>query len=95
MLGFVRDGRPTCRRGPLGPGPAASARARLTDDVDAALWAEGVEREQLLLALAAHGVRPRIDDALAFAERSQVLLLEHEATGLGGARDDRGYDATR
>jgi len=65
-------------------GVAVIARGvrRLTDDVDATLWAEGVNLKAVLLKLAAQGIRPRIDDAQAFARRSQVLLLEHEPSGI-------------
>lgn len=55
---------------------------RLTDDVDAALWAPGVELEALLEGLARDGLRPRIPDALVFARQSQVLLLQHGASGV-------------
>ncbi len=65
-------------------GVAVTARGvrRLTDDVDATLWAEGVDVKQLLVRLAARGILPRIGDALAFARRNQVLLLRHEASGV-------------
>lgn len=54
---------------------------RLTDDVDAALWAKGVDLERLLARLEKERVLPRRPDALAFAQRSQVLLLRHEPSG--------------
>jgi hypothetical protein len=65
-------------------GVAVIARGvrRLTDDVDATVWAEGLETRSLLGALAAHRIVPRIDDALAFARRSQVILLQHEPSGV-------------
>jgi len=65
-------------------GVAVIARGvrRLTDDVDMALWADGVDLQTVLRGLAAQDIRPRIDDALAFARRSQVLLLRHGASGI-------------
>lgn len=65
-------------------GVAVIARGvrRLTDDVDATVWAEGLEIRGLLRKLAAHRIVPRIDDAQAFARRSQVLLLQHEPSGV-------------
>jgi hypothetical protein len=65
-------------------GVAVIARGvrRLTDDVDATVWAEGLELRGLLRKLAEHRIVPRIDDALAFARRSQVLLLQHEPSGV-------------
>jgi len=53
---------------------------RDTDDVDATVWAEGVEIDDLLTALAEEGIAGRIPDVEAFARQSQVLLLEHLAT---------------
>lgn len=54
---------------------------RQTVDVDATVWAEGVELEALLRVLARHGILPRIADALDFARQHQVLLLRHEPSG--------------
>ncbi|HVF58492.1 MAG TPA: nucleotidyltransferase [Thermoanaerobaculia bacterium] len=54
---------------------------RLTVDIDATVWSEEVELERLLPALARHGIEPRIRDALDFARRRQVLLLEHQPSG--------------
>jgi hypothetical protein len=54
---------------------------RLTDDVDAIVWAEGLNVSQLLRRLAAQRIVSRITDAEAFARRSQVLLLRHAPTG--------------
>ena len=54
---------------------------RLTVDIDATVWSEDVELERLLAALARHGIEPRILDALEFARRRQVLLLEHQPSG--------------
>jgi hypothetical protein len=61
-------------------GVAVIARGvrRLTDDVDATLWGDGVDLEELIRRLASNLIVPRIPDALAFARRNQVLLLRHE-----------------
>jgi hypothetical protein len=61
-------------------GVAVIARGirRLTDDVDATIWADGVDLESLLGQLAKGGIVPRIPDARAFARRSHVLLLRHQ-----------------
>lgn len=55
---------------------------RTTTDIDVALKGEGIDLALLVRHLARHGIRPRIDDAVAFARRSQVLLLEHAPTGV-------------
>ncbi len=55
---------------------------RTTTDIDVALRGEGVDLSALVRRLARHGIRPRIDDAVAFARRTQVLLLEHVRTGV-------------
>jgi hypothetical protein len=63
-------------------GVAVAARGvrRLTDDVDAVLWAEGVDLQELLSHLSKAGIVPRISDATAFALETQVLLLRHRPT---------------
>jgi predicted nucleotidyltransferase len=65
-------------------GVAVVARGvrRLTDDVDAVIWAEGLDIEKLLKQLAREHVVPRIGDAISFARRNQVLLLRHETSGI-------------
>jgi hypothetical protein len=55
---------------------------RLTDDVDATLWGEGVVLEALVRRLATQKIVPRIADALVFAQKNQVLLLRHEPSGV-------------
>jgi hypothetical protein len=55
---------------------------RLTDDVDATLWAAGVHIPSLLATLKKEHIVPRIEDAVAFARRSQVLLLRHSTSGI-------------
>ena len=54
---------------------------RKTDDVDATVWGEQVDLDRLMDALRAHEIRGRIDDAVEFARRHQVLLLRHDPTG--------------
>jgi predicted nucleotidyltransferase len=55
---------------------------RLTDDVDATIWADGLDVRALVSHLEREGIELRIDDGLAFAERTQVLLLRHRASGI-------------
>jgi Nucleotidyltransferase of unknown function (DUF6036) len=54
--------------------------ARLTDDVDATVWAEDLDVEEVLAVLARHEIVGRIPDAAAFAREHQVLLLQHTPT---------------
>jgi hypothetical protein len=54
---------------------------RQTVDIDATMWAEGLEVEAILPALAAEALVPRTADAVSFARERQVLLLRHEPTG--------------
>jgi len=54
---------------------------RLTRDIDATVWGEGLDVAQVMEPLAEHGIVPRISDAVAFARQQQVLLLRHEASG--------------
>lgn len=54
---------------------------RDTDDIDATVWAPGLDLDDLLAALREEGITGRIPDLDAFARRSQVLLLHHEPTG--------------
>lgn len=53
---------------------------RTTFDIDAAVWADGLDLDVALKVFAAHGIAPRIDDARSFAVERQVLLLRHEAS---------------
>jgi Nucleotidyltransferase of unknown function (DUF6036) len=55
---------------------------RFTTDIDAAVRGDAVRPETLLAILKRHGIVPRIEDALSFAEANLVLLLRHEATGV-------------
>jgi predicted nucleotidyltransferase len=51
--------------------------ARLTRDVDATVWAEGLNIPAILSTLARHGIVARVADADRFARTRQVLLLRH------------------
>lgn len=64
-------------------GVAVVARgvARLTDDVDATVVGAGFDLEAAVTTLSAHGITPRIEDAIALARQRQVLLLRHEPSG--------------
>lgn len=55
--------------------------ARQTNDIDATVWAEGLDIERVLVLLERHGIHGRIADAAAFARAHQVLLLRHDETG--------------
>jgi hypothetical protein len=55
--------------------------ARVTEDVDATIWAEGIDIDALLHTLSRHGIVPRIPNAAAFARERQVLLLRHDPSG--------------
>lgn len=63
-------------------GVAASllGRPRTTRDVDALAIADESRWADLLASAANHGLAPRVSDALDFANRSRVLLLQHPAT---------------
>jgi predicted nucleotidyltransferase len=54
---------------------------RQTNDIDATVWAEGVDLDALLSGLGRHGIAGRIDDAAQFARDHQVFLLRHVPTG--------------
>jgi hypothetical protein len=57
-------------------------RPRFTQDIDAlAILAEG-EWEAAVRVAGAHGIVPRIDDPVAFARRSRVLLLRHRDSAI-------------
>jgi predicted nucleotidyltransferase len=63
-------------------GVAASlqGQARATEDVDALLRLDEKTLDHFLDMAMAQGFKPRIPDAVSFARRSAVLLLEHEAS---------------
>ena len=50
---------------------------RHTDDVDATVWAPGLDLDVLHRQLAAQELMFRIDDGLVFAQQNQILLLIH------------------
>lgn len=60
----------------------AAGIPRLTVDIDATIWAPGTDPETLLDRLQIHRIVPRIRDAVAFAKERQVLLAQHEPTGV-------------
>ena len=66
-------------------GVAASlqGQARATEDVDALLRLDESTLDHFLDMAMAQGFKPRIPDAVSFARRSAVLLLEHEASRVG------------
>lgn len=74
-----RVGRPAMIIGGL----AVIARGvpRQTVDIDATMWAEGLDVAAVLPALAAEGLVPRTADAITFARERHVLLLRHEPSG--------------
>src|SRR4051812_34794205 len=55
---------------------------RLTRDIDLTVAGGVIELPALLDVLRAHGLSPRIDDAIAFAEANQVLLFAHAESGV-------------
>jgi len=55
---------------------------RLTRDIDIAVAGEDLSCAALADELQRHGIAPRISDAVAFAEESQVLLMRHETSGV-------------
>mgnify|MGYP001617511790 FL=1 len=66
-------------------GVAASlqGQARATEDVDALLRLDERSLDHFLDMAMAQGFKPRIPDAVSFARRSAVLLLEHQASRVG------------
>lgn len=65
-------------------GVAASllGRPRFTQDVDALILLDEEHWERFLNAGARFGFTPRITDAVAFARRSRVFLVQHQPTGI-------------
>lgn len=55
---------------------------RLTRDVDATVAGGIIDLSAILDVLRPHGVVPRIDDVAAFAAENQVVLLQHEPSGV-------------
>jgi len=60
----------------------AHGHVRTTEDIDATVAGEDVSLERLIELAATHEIRPRLPDAVAFARRTQVLLLTHIPTGV-------------
>ncbi len=59
----------------------AHGHVRTTDDIDATISGDSMPVEDVVARAAAHSLIPRIDDVVAFARRTQVLLLTHAPTG--------------
>jgi hypothetical protein len=55
---------------------------RTTTDIDVAVRGDTVDLDDLVRRFARWGIRPRIADAVAFARKAQVLLVEHSPTGV-------------
>jgi predicted nucleotidyltransferase len=55
---------------------------RTTRDVDATVSAQTGQLEDLIHIFEKHDLEPRIDDARAFAQANQVLLLRHAPSGV-------------
>ena len=55
---------------------------RLTRDIDVAIAGQDISVRDLAAELSAVGIIPRISDALAFAEESQVLLVRHRESAV-------------
>lgn len=55
------------------------AEPRFTEDIDAVIWVDDRRWPDLLRVAADHGIEPRRHDALEFAQRSRVLLLQHRS----------------
>lgn len=60
----------------------ASGVPRETIDVDATISGQHSDIESVLAAFERHQIVPRIADARAFARERQVLLLQHQSTGI-------------
>ena len=55
---------------------------RLTRDIDATVAGSGTDLEALLGVLLRHGIVPRIENAVRFAEQNHVFLLRHASSGI-------------
>jgi predicted nucleotidyltransferase len=58
------------------------AQPRATQDIDLTVWLEQDRWETFLRAGEVCGFTPRLNDALAFAAASRVLLLRHRTSGV-------------
>jgi hypothetical protein len=63
-------------------GVSLVAQSRITKDIDAVIWVDGDQWENLINSAISHDFNPRIKDPLAFARKARVLLLTHQPTGL-------------
>jgi hypothetical protein len=65
-------------------GVAASVlgRPRMTQDIDALAIVPEADWADAMSAAAGFGIVPRIENAIAFARRSRVLLLKHTHSGI-------------
>ncbi len=54
---------------------------RATLDIDAAVWAEGLDLDRVAAVFGRYALTPRLPDALRFAREHQVLLLRHAGSG--------------
>jgi hypothetical protein len=59
------------------------AQPRQTQDIDAVAWLDLVDLPMFLRSAAHFGFVSRLADPQSFAERSRMVLLTHEETGLG------------
>jgi hypothetical protein len=55
--------------------------ARVTDDIDATVWAERLDLDAFIDVLSRHEIEGRIPDFAEFAKTRQVLLLRHRPSG--------------
>lgn len=58
------------------------AQPRATQDIDAVIWLEEDRWTLFLASSYKHGFAPRASDALEFAKRARVFLLQHQASGI-------------
>lgn len=61
---------------------AVVAQPRMTQDIDAAISIVPDRLEGFLQTASAYNLVPRINDAADFARRQQVVLLQHQPTGI-------------
>ena len=62
---------------------ALIARPRVTQDIDAVIWVDTGLLDSFIKSGERFRITPRIDDIVEFARLNRVLLLQHEATGIG------------
>ncbi len=60
----------------------AAGVPRETIDIDATILGKNAPVDDTLRAFARNAITPRIEDAVQFARERQVLLLQHEPTGV-------------